>query len=72
MTAKDNVTIGIEWQFGPDWQANDVRQNTPGHALQAPANKRNGRCRLHGGQARGLEQEPRKDCSSKHDYWSAH
>ena len=34
MLTKDNVTIGVEWRFGP-------------------ANKKNGRCRLHGGASTG-------------------
>ena len=54
MIAKDNVTIGIEWRFGPDWPGQrcsaKTRRGTP---CQSPANKRNGRCRLHGGRSTG-------------------
>ena len=54
MIAKNNVTIGIEWRFGPDWPGQrcgaKTRQGTP---CKRPANKRNGRCRLHGGQSTG-------------------
>ena len=54
MIAEDNVTIGIEWRFGPDWPGQrcgaKTRRGTP---CKRPANKRNGRCRLHGGQSSG-------------------
>ena len=54
MIAKDNVTIGIEWRFGPKWPGQrcgaKTRRGTP---CRRPANKRNGRCRLHGGQSTG-------------------
>ncbi|MAB27197.1 MAG: hypothetical protein CL580_06015 [Alteromonadaceae bacterium] len=54
MLKKDNVTIGIEWRFGPDWPGQRCGAKTrQGTACQRPANKKNGRCRLHGG-PRGL------------------
>ena len=55
---KDNVTIGIEWCFGPDWSGQrcgaKTRQDT---ACQCPANKNNGRCRFHGGATTGAKTE---------------
>ena len=54
MIAKDNVTIGTEWRFGPNWPGQrcgaKTRRGTP---CQRPANKQNGRCRLHGGASTG-------------------
>ncbi|MEC7092509.1 MAG: HGGxSTG domain-containing protein, partial [Pseudomonadota bacterium] len=50
MLTKDNMTIGIEWRFGPDWPGRRCGAKTRrGTACQRPANKKNGRCRLHGG-----------------------
>ena len=58
MIAKDNVTIGTEWRFGPDWPGQrcgaKTRRGTP---CQRPANKQNGRCRLHGGASTGPRTE---------------
>ena len=58
MLTKDNVTIGIEWRFGPKWPGQrcgaKTRRGTP---CQRPANKRNGRCRLHGGASTGPRTE---------------
>ena len=54
MLTKDNVTIGIESRFGPDWPDQRCGAKTRrGTACQRPANKRNGRCRLHGGASTG-------------------
>ena len=54
MIAKDKVTIGIEWRFGPDWPGQRCGAKTRrGTACQRPASKKNGRCRLHGGQSTG-------------------
>ena len=54
MIAKDNVTIGTEWRFGPDWPGQRFGAKTRrGTACRRPASKRNGRCRLHGGQSAG-------------------
>ena len=54
MIAKDNVTIGIEWRFGPDWPGQRCGAKTrQGSPCERPANKRNGRCRLHGGASSG-------------------
>ena len=54
MLTKDNVTIGIEWRFGSDWPGQRCGAKTRrGTACQRPANKKNGRCRLHGGASTG-------------------
>ena len=54
MIAKDNVTIGTEWRFGPDWPGQRCGAKTRrGTACQRPAKKKNGRCRLHGGASMG-------------------
>jgi len=58
MIAKDNVTIGIEWRFGPDWPGQRCGAKTRrGTACQRPANKKIGRCRLHGGASSGPRTE---------------
>ena len=58
MIAKDNVTIGIEWRFGPDWPGQRCGAKTRrGAPCRRPANKRNGRCRLHGGASSGPRTE---------------
>ncbi len=50
MVIKDNVTIGVEWRFGPNWPGQRCGAKTRwGTACLRPANKNNGRCRLHGG-----------------------
>ena len=54
MLIKDNVTSGIEWRFGPDWPGQRCGATARrGTACQRPANKKNGRCRLHGGASTG-------------------
>ena len=54
MLIKDNVTIGVEWRFGPDWPGKRCGAKTRrGTACLRPANKINGRCRLHGGASTG-------------------
>jgi hypothetical protein len=54
MLTKGNVKIGIEWRFGPDWPGQRCGAKTrQGTACQRPANKKNGRCRLHGGASTG-------------------
>ena len=54
MIAKGNVLVGVETRFGADWPGQrcgaKTRRSTP---CQRPANKRNGRCRLHGGASTG-------------------
>ena len=56
MLIKHNVTIGIEWRFGPDWPGQRCGAKTRrGTACQCPANKKNGRCRLHGGASTGAK-----------------
>ena len=58
MLTKDNVTIGIEWRFGSDWPGQRCGAKTrKGTACQRPANKRNGRCRGHGGASTGPRTE---------------
>ena len=58
MLTKDNVTIGIEWRFGPDWLGQRCGAKTRrGTACQCPANKKNRRCRLHGGASTGAKTE---------------
>ena len=58
MLTKDNVTIGVEWRFGPDWPGQRCGAKTrQGTACQRPANKKNGRCRLHGGISTGPRTE---------------
>ena len=54
MLTNDNVTIGVEWRFGADWPGQRCGAKTrKGTACQRPANKKNGRCRLHGGASTG-------------------
>ena len=58
MIAKDNVTISIEWRFGPKWPGQRCGAKTRrGTSCRRPANKRNGRCRLHGGASTGPRTE---------------
>jgi len=58
MLIKDKVTIGIEWRFGPDWPGQRCDAKTSwGTACQRPANKKNGRCRLHGWANTGARTE---------------
>ena len=58
MLIKDNVTIGIEWRFGPDWPGQRCGAKTRrGTACQRPANKKNGRWCLHGGASTGARSE---------------
>ena len=58
MLAKDNVTIGIEWRFWPVWPWQRCGAKTcRGTACQRPANKKNVRCRLHGGASTGAKTE---------------
>ena len=54
MLIKDNVSIGIEWRFGSDWPGQRCGAKTrKGTECQRPANKKNGRCRVHGGASTG-------------------
>ena len=54
MIAKGSVLIGLDTRFGADWPGQrcgaKTRRDT---TCQRPANKRNGRCRLHGGASAG-------------------
>ena len=58
MIAKGNVLIGLDTRFGADWPGQrcgaKTRRGTP---CRRPANKRNGRCRLHGGASSGPRTE---------------
>ena len=65
MLKKGNVTIGVEWRFGADWPGQRCGAKTrKGTACQRPANKRNGRCRVHGGASTGAKtQEGRERIS---------
>ena len=58
MLVKNNVTTGLEWRFGSNWPGErcgaKTRKGTP---CQRPANKKNGRCRLHGGASSGPRTE---------------
>ena len=54
MIAKGNVLIGLDTRFGADWPGQRCGAKTRrGTTCQRPANKRNGRCRLHRGQSSG-------------------
>ena len=58
MLIKNNVTIGIEWRFGSSWPGTRCGAKTrKGIPCQRPANKKNGRCRLHGGASSGPRTE---------------
>ena len=58
MLTKGNVKIGIEWRFGPDWPGQKCGAKTRrGTGCQRPANKKNGRCILHGGASTGPRTE---------------
>ena len=58
MIAKGNVLIGLDTRFGADWPGQRCRAKTRrGTACQRPANKKNGRCRLHGGASSGPRTE---------------
>jgi len=58
MLTKDNVTIGIGWRFGAEWPGQRCGAKTrKGTECQRPANKRNGRCRVHGGASTGPRTE---------------
>ena len=50
MIAKGNVLIGLDTRFGAAWPGQRCGAKTRRvTACQRPANKRKGRCRLHGG-----------------------
>ena len=58
MLTKGNVSIGLNWRFGPDYPGPrceaQTRRGTP---CQSPAYKHNHRCRLHGGTSTGPRTE---------------
>ena len=54
MIAKCSVLIGLNTRFGANWPGQRCGAKTRrGTACRRPASKRNGRCRLHGGQSTG-------------------
>ena len=54
----NNATIGIESRFGDSWPGKRCGAKTHnGTPCQRPANKKNGRCRLHGGASSGPTTE---------------
>ena len=58
MIAKGSVLIGLDTRFGADWPGQRCGAKTRrGTACRRPANKRNGRCRLHGGASSGPRTE---------------
>ena len=58
MLTKGNVDIGIDWQFGPNWPGQRCEAQTRrGTLCQRPGTKRNGRCKLHGGNSTGPRTE---------------
>ena len=58
MIRKGNVTIGLQTRFGPGWTGIRCGARTKlGGECQRPANKKNGRCRLHGGASTGAKTE---------------
>jgi len=62
MLTKGNVKIGIEWRFGADWPGQTCGAKTrKGTGCQRPANKKNGRCRLHGGASTGAKTSEGRD-----------
>ena len=65
MFTKGKVEIGLEWRFGADWPGQRCGARTrQGTGCQRPANKKNGRCRLHGGASTGAKtSEGRKRIS---------
>ena len=66
MLTKGNVKIGIEWRFGADWPGPRCGAKTRrGTGCQRPANKKNGRCRLHGGASTGARTGEGRRCISQ-------
>ena len=56
MITKGNVEIGLMTSVGPDWPGQRCGAKTRrGTGCQRPANKKNGRCRLHGGASTGAK-----------------
>jgi len=50
--------IGLNWRFGPDWPGQKCEAQTRrGTLCQRPGTKRNGRCKLHGGNSTGPTTE---------------
>jgi hypothetical protein len=54
MLTKGDVEIGLNWRFGPNWPGQRCEARTRrGTLCQRPGTKRNGKCKLHGGNSRG-------------------
>ena len=71
MLTKSSIKIGLEWRFGPDWPGQRCGAKTRrGMGCQRPANKKNGRCRLHGGASTGPKTNEGRarisDANSRH------
>jgi hypothetical protein len=55
---KGNVSIGLNWRFGPNYPGPRCEARTrKGTPCQSPAYSHNGRCRLHGGASTGPTTE---------------
>ena len=53
-----NPSLGLATRFGPLWPGQRCGAKTRrGTKCQRPANKKNGRCRLHGGASTGAKSE---------------
>ena len=62
MLTKDNVTIGLETRFGPNWSGVRCGAKTKaGGACQRPAVKKTGRCTRHGGKSTGPKTQAGRD-----------
>ncbi len=65
MLINDNVTIGFRWRFVPDWPGQRFGAKTlRGTGCLRPANKNNGRCRLHGGASKRTRTAEGRACIS--------
>jgi len=68
MLTKGTVKIGLEWRFGADWPGPRCGAKTRrGKGCQRPANKKNGRCRLHGGASTDCVLPVKSGFSSRSD-----
>ena len=63
---KDNVTIGVETRFGPNWPGvRCLAKTRRGTECQRAAYKHNGRCALHGGRSTGPKTQRGLRCISE-------
>ena len=61
MLTKGKVEIGLEWRFGPEWPGQRCGAKTrKAVECQRPANKKKGRCRLHGVGSTGPKTNERR------------